>query len=146
MVNVPLGTLLVSRSNFNVDALVQIDGQAVSTDIEDPHTLEAEISPSFDSTIATHQITVKESAGTSNAVSLSGDGHIDIAAGLMLAQQAVILFNNGNGQFSQSFFASGADTISISGADLNHRGKTDPMFTNFGLDYRPPNVDVVFRK
>jgi hypothetical protein len=76
----------------------------------------------------------------------NGDGHIDVAAGLMLAQQAVILFNNGSGQFSRSFFASGADTISMTGTDLNHRGGTDLIFTNFGLDYRPPNVDIVFHK
>src|SRR5271170_2054347 len=56
MVGVPLGTLLVSGSNFTSDALVQIDGQAVSTDMFDPHTLQAEVSPSFDNTVATHQI------------------------------------------------------------------------------------------
>jgi hypothetical protein len=76
----------------------------------------------------------------------NNDGHIDVAAGLMLAQQGVILFNNGNGQFSRSFFASGADTVSMTAADLNHRGKSDLIFTNFQVDYRPPNVDVVFHK
>jgi hypothetical protein len=75
-----------------------------------------------------------------------GDGHMDVAAGLMLAQQGVIFFNNGNGQFSRSFFASGADTVSMTAADLNHSGKTDLIITNFGLDFRPPNVDVVFHK
>jgi hypothetical protein len=76
----------------------------------------------------------------------NSNGHIDIAAGLMLAQQGVILFNNGNGQFSRSFFASGADTVSMTAADLNHNGKTDLIITNFGLDFRPPNVDVIFHK
>jgi hypothetical protein len=76
----------------------------------------------------------------------NNDGHIDVAVGLILAQQAAILFNNGNGQFSRSFFASGAFTISMTAADLNHRGKTDLIFANFELDYRPPNVDVVFHK
>jgi FG-GAP-like repeat len=76
----------------------------------------------------------------------NNDGHIDIAVGLILAQQAEILFNNGNGEFSRSFFASGAFTISMTAADLNHRGKTDLIFANFQLDYRPPNVDVVFQK
>ena len=76
----------------------------------------------------------------------NNDGHIDVAAGLMLAQQGVILFNNGNGQFSRSFFASGADTVSMTTADLDHRGKSDLIFTNFQVDYRPPNVDVVFHK
>ena len=76
----------------------------------------------------------------------NGDGHIDVAAGLMLAQQGVIFFNNGNGQFSRSFFASGADTVSMTAADLNHSGKTDLIITNFGLDFRPPDVDVIFHK
>lgn len=76
----------------------------------------------------------------------NGDGHIDVAAGLMLAQQGVILFNNGNGQFSRSFFASGADTVAMTAADLNHNGKADLILTNFQLDYRPPNVDVVLHK
>ena len=71
MVGVPLGSLLVSGSNFNADALVAIDGQPVSTDLIDPHTLQAEIYPSFDNTVATHQITVQESAGTSKPVSIS---------------------------------------------------------------------------
>jgi FG-GAP-like repeat len=75
-----------------------------------------------------------------------GDGHIDVAAGLMLAQQGVILFNQGNGEYKRSYFASGADTVSLTGADLNHTGNTDLIFTNFELDYRPPNVDVVFQK
>ena len=64
----------------------------------------------------------------------------------MLSQQGVIFFNNGNGQFSRSFFATGADTVSMTSADLNRSGKTDLIITNFGVDYRPPNVDVIFHK
>ena len=75
-----------------------------------------------------------------------GDGRMDLAAGLILAQQAVIFFNQGNGRFSQSFFASGADTTALTAYDLNHRGKSDLIFTNFPLDFRPPNVDVIFHK
>jgi hypothetical protein len=75
-----------------------------------------------------------------------GDGRIDVAAGLMLAQQGVIFFQNPNGQFSRSFFASGADTVSMTAADLNHSGKSDLIFVNFGLDSRPPNANVVFHK
>jgi hypothetical protein len=75
-----------------------------------------------------------------------GDGRPDIAAGLMLAQQAVIFFNLGNGQFSWSFFASGADTVAMTAADLNHRGKKDLVIANFGLDFRPPNENVIFHK
>lgn len=75
-----------------------------------------------------------------------GDGRPDIAAGLILAQQAVIFFNQGNGRFSQSFFASGADTVALTAYDLNHRGKTDLIFTNFEVNFRPPNVDVIFHR
>ena len=76
----------------------------------------------------------------------NGDGRIDVAAGLIFAQQGVILFNNTNGQFSRSFFASGADTVSMTAADLNHSGKSDLIFSNFELDSRPPNANVVFHK
>jgi hypothetical protein len=56
---------------------------------------------------------VGEFVGGLTVRDFNGDGHIDIAAGLMLAQQGVIFFANGNGQFSRSFFASGAGTVSI---------------------------------
>jgi hypothetical protein len=56
----------------------------------------------------------------------NGDGRIDVAAGLMLAQQGVIFFANGNGQFSRSFFASEADTVSMTAADLNHNCSQPP--------------------
>jgi hypothetical protein len=92
------------------------------------------------------ELNAGEYVGGLAAGDFNGDGRIDIAAGLMLAQQGVILFNNGNGQFSRSFFASGADTVSMTAADLNHNGKTDLIFTNFELDSRPPNLDVIFHK
>jgi hypothetical protein len=76
----------------------------------------------------------------------NGDGRIDVAVGLMFAQQGVILFNNANGQFSRSFFASGVDTVSMTAADLNHRGTSDLIFSNFEVDFRPPNANVVFHK
>jgi FG-GAP-like repeat len=71
MVGVPLGTLLITGSNFKSDALVAIDGQPVSTFMLDPHTLEGEVSPNFDNTVATHEITVQQNTGTSNAVSMA---------------------------------------------------------------------------
>jgi hypothetical protein len=71
MVGVPLGTLLITGSNFKSDALVAIDGQLVSTFMLDPNTLEGEVSPNFDNTVASHEITVQQSTGTSNAVSMA---------------------------------------------------------------------------
>jgi hypothetical protein len=76
----------------------------------------------------------------------NGDGRVDLASGLMLAHQGVIFFNNSNGQFSRTFFASGADTVGMTAADLNHRGVTDLVFSNFELDFAPPNADVIFHK
>lgn len=57
-----------------------------------------------------------------------------------------MLFNNGNGQFSRSFFASGAFGAPIVTADLNHNGKTDLVIANYQFIFAPPNVNVVFHQ
>jgi hypothetical protein len=41
-----------------------------------------------------------------------------LASGLMNSSQVVIFFNQGNGQFTRSFFASGANTNVMISADL----------------------------
>jgi hypothetical protein len=76
----------------------------------------------------------------------NGDGKPDIAVGLMLSQQGCLLLNSGNGQFTRSFFASGADTIAMISSDLNQNGKLDLVIGNFVLDFAPPNIDVVFHQ
>jgi hypothetical protein len=76
----------------------------------------------------------------------NGDGKVDLAVGLMLSQQACILFNAGNGQFTRSFFASGADVVTMVSSDLNRNGKLDLVIGNFVLDFEPPNVNVVFHQ
>jgi trimeric autotransporter adhesin len=76
----------------------------------------------------------------------NGDGKPDIAVGLMLSQQGCLLVNGGNGQFTRSFFASGADAIAIVSSDLNADGKPGLVIGNFVLDVAPPNVDVVYHK
>lgn len=75
-----------------------------------------------------------------------GDGRIDLAVGLLHSSQACLLFNQGNGQFTRSFIASGAQTVSITAADLNHNGKLDLVIGNFTFVFAPPNVDVVFHQ
>ncbi len=75
-----------------------------------------------------------------------GDGRLDLAVGLEFSHQVCIFFNNGNGQFTRSFFASGADTGAMVASDLNRDGKPDLVITNFMLGYRPPNAVVVFHK
>jgi hypothetical protein len=76
----------------------------------------------------------------------NGDGKPDIAVGLMLSQQGCLLLNSGNGQFTRSFFASGADTVAMVSSDLNQNGKLDLVIGNFVLDAVPPNIDVVFHQ
>jgi FG-GAP-like repeat len=74
------------------------------------------------------------------------DGKPDIAVGLMLSQQGCLLLNSGTGQFTRSFFASGADTIAMISSDLNQNGKLDLVIGNFVLDAAPPNIDVIFHQ
>jgi hypothetical protein len=76
----------------------------------------------------------------------NGDGRTDLAVGLMLSQQACLLFNNGNGEFTRSFFASGANVVAMVASDLNRNGKPDLVIGNFVVDFAPPNVNVVFHK
>lgn len=76
----------------------------------------------------------------------NGDGRTDLAVGLMLSQQTCLLFNNANGQFTRSFFASGASAVAMTSSDLNRDGKTDLVIGNFVLGYEPANVDVIFHQ
>ena len=80
------------------------------------------------------------------AADFNGDGRTDLAVGLMWSQQACLLFNNGNGQFTRSFFASGAFTVAMTSSDLNRDGKPDLVIGNVVLSYEPPNVNVVFQQ
>ena len=76
----------------------------------------------------------------------NGDGRTDLAAGLLLSQEVCILFNAGSGQFTRSFFASGALAAALTESDLNHTGKPDLVIGNFVFDFAPPNVNVVFHQ
>jgi len=64
----------------------------------------------------------------------------------MLSNQVVIFFNKGNGQYTRSFFASGAFTLAMIAADLKHNGKSDLVIGNFVFGSAPPNVNVMFHK
>ena len=76
----------------------------------------------------------------------NGDGRTDLAIGLMLSHQGCLFLNLGNGQFTRSFFASGADAIAIVSSDLNRDGKPDLVIGNFVLSFEPANLNVVFHK
>lgn len=75
-----------------------------------------------------------------------GDGRIDLAVGSELSYQVCMLFNQGNGQFTRSFFASGAFGGPIIASDLNKNGKLDLVIANYGYDFLPNDVNVVFHK
>lgn len=76
----------------------------------------------------------------------NGDGRPDLAVGLILSHQVCLFLNTGQGQFTRSFFASGADAIGMVASDLNRDGKPDLAVTNFMLSFRPANADVIFHK
>jgi hypothetical protein len=76
----------------------------------------------------------------------NGDGQIDLAVGSQLSHQVCMLLNQGNGQFSRAFFASGAFDAPLIASDLNHSGKTDLVIANYTFDFAPPNVNVIFHK
>jgi hypothetical protein len=76
----------------------------------------------------------------------NGDGLTDLVVGLQMSHQVCILFNSRNGQFSRSFFASGAYTVAMVSSDLNRDDKPDLVIGNFGFDFAPANVDVVFHQ
>jgi hypothetical protein len=87
-----------------------------------------------------------QSPGALSVGDFNGDGNLDLAVGLMLSQQVCMFFGNSNGQFSRSFFASGADVVAMTAADLNNNGQLDLVIGNFVLDFAPPNVNVVFHQ
>lgn len=76
----------------------------------------------------------------------NGDGRHDIVAGLFLSHQAVLFSNYGDGTFLRSYLASGVSTIRLIQSEFNNDGKPDLAFTNYGIEYRPPNVVVIFAR
>ena len=76
----------------------------------------------------------------------NGDGRLDLAVGLAFSQQTCIFFNLGNGQFSRSFFASGAAAVAMASAELNQDSKADLVIGNFESAAAPPNINVVFHQ
>jgi len=92
------------------------------------------------------QLDAGQAIGDLTVGDFDGDGRPDIAVALMFSHEAEIFFNQANGQFTRSIFASGADATAVIRADLNHRGNLDLVIQNFMLDFQPPNVNVVFHK
>jgi FG-GAP-like repeat len=76
----------------------------------------------------------------------NGDGRPDILACLFLSEQCVVYTNDGRGGFQRSYFASGANSIGVLAADLNGEGKPDVVITNYIVQFRPPNFEVILHK
>jgi VCBS repeat protein len=87
----------------------------------------------------------------------NGDGKDDVAINLPGDTTISIWYSKGDGtfylatvvdpgQFTRSFFASGADVVSLVTSDLNKNGKSDLIIGNFLLDFAPPNVNVMFHQ
>lgn len=65
---VPFTIFEVLGANFNGTALVTVDGQpAISTTLLDSFTLQVIVDPNLSSVLGTHQFTVQQNTGTSNA-------------------------------------------------------------------------------
>jgi FG-GAP-like repeat len=89
---------------------------------------------------------VGQNTGTFDVGDFDGDGRLDLVVGLFGSAQVAILFNQGQGMFTRSFFASGVNTYAMRKADLKRNGNLDLVFVDFPADARPPKVDVVFHK
>lgn len=76
----------------------------------------------------------------------NGDGRPDIVACLFLSEQCVLFANDGQGGFERSYLASGANSVALVTGDFNGDGKPDLAITNYAVDYRPPNFDIIFHK
>jgi hypothetical protein len=74
----------------------------------------------------------------------NGDGIPDLATGVFLGPQDVVLFiNDGHANFTRSSFASGAATVSITAADFNGDGKAGLAYGNYSVRFRPLNLMVM---
>ncbi len=75
-----------------------------------------------------------------------GDGRLDFAVGFESNDVIAIYFNQGNGQFTASYCASGVNGYEMAAGDLNHDGKKGLAIMDFPFDFRPTNVNVLFHK
>jgi len=80
------------------------------------------------------------------AGAFNGNGQTDLAVGLIGPQEVCLLFPSGQGQFTRSFFASGASATVMIASDLNKNGTLDLVIGNFLVDSAAPNVNVMFHQ
>jgi len=75
-----------------------------------------------------------------------GDGRLDIAVSLFPSYTVAIFFNQGNGQFTLSYFTGGVLTYGMGTGKLNNDGKLGLVLENFPFDFVPAKVNVIFHK
>jgi len=76
----------------------------------------------------------------------NGDGLLDIAAGMIGADDVVLFTNDGTGKYEITSYAIGVYGVYSISAALNLDGKPDLAFLNYYTDYKPPTVTVLLHK
>jgi hypothetical protein len=91
-------------------------------------------------------INIGQQAGAFEVGDFNGDGLLDLAVGLYGSNEVAIFFNQGNGQFTVSYFVSGPGSYAMRAGDLNKNGKLDLVIETYPPENPPTTVNVVFHK
>jgi hypothetical protein len=84
---------------------------------------------------------------TSLAVAdFNGDGLLDIAAGMIGADDVVIFTNDGTGKYEVTSYAIGVYAVYSVSASFSQTGKPDLAFLNYYFEYEPPTVTVLMHQ
>jgi hypothetical protein len=73
----------------------------------------------------------------------NGDNLPDIAVGQIGGDDLVLFTNDGTGKYQITTYAIGVNSVFSVTADLNHDGKPDLAFLNYGYRFKPPTVTVL---
>ena len=76
----------------------------------------------------------------------NGDNLTDIAVGHIGGDDLVLFTNDGTGKYQITSYAIGVNSLFSVAADLNHDGKPDLAFLDFGYTFRPLSVTVLLHK
>ncbi len=77
---------------------------------------------------------------------LNGDGLLDLAVGMMGADDLTIFTNDGTGKYKVTTYAVGINSVDSVSADFNADGKPDLAFRGYDLDFEPPTVTVLLHQ